>query len=64
MAQQRSMRPRPLTVVVVALTSIAVGFLIANLTGQYVGVFAAQVVVAGLLAAWWAMPKKTSTPKK
>jgi drug/metabolite transporter (DMT)-like permease len=60
----RRPRPRLLTVIVVAVLSIAIGFLLAYATGQYVGVFTAQVVVAGLLATWWAKPKKDSAPQK
>lgn len=62
MTRPRSTRPRARTVILVAILSIAVGFLIANATGQYVGVFAAQVVVAALLAVWWVKSKKDSTP--
>lgn len=62
MTRPRSTRPRARAVILVAVLSVAVGFLVANATGQYVGVFAAQVVMAALLAAWWVKPKKDSIP--
>ena len=64
MRRPSSIDPLPLKVVGIAILSIILGLLIANLTGQYVAVFAAQVVVAGLLGAWYVRSKKDSTRKK
>ncbi len=38
--------------------------LVADLTGQYVGVFFAQILIAGLLAAWYVSIKKRVTASK
>jgi len=52
------------TVVVVAVLSVALGLLIGGLTGQYVTVFFVQLLVAGLLAAWYvSIKKRVDAPK-
>lgn len=57
-----SIRAFHVAFVVGAILSISLGLLIANLTGQYVGVFAAQVVIAGSLVAWYTRARKRANP--
>ncbi|NYF17035.1 hypothetical protein HDC37_001863 [Microbacterium sp. AK009] len=64
MRQGDPFRAYYVTVIVVAILSIGLGLLVANLTGQYVGVFFAQILIAGLLAAWYMSIKKRVTASK
>lgn len=52
------------TVIVVAILSVALGLLIGGLTGQYVTVFFMQLLVAGLLAALYVSIKKRVASQK
>lgn len=52
------------TVIVLAVLSIGLGLLIGGLTGQYVTVFFLQLLVAGLLASWYASVKKRVVAQK
>lgn len=49
------------TVIVVAVLSIGVGIFVGGLTQQYVMVFFMQLLVAALLAAWYASIKNRVT---
>lgn len=52
------------TVIVGAVLSIGLGLLFGALTGEYTTVFFLQLLVAGLLAAWYVSIKKRAAARE